>query len=105
MVEIHVYGKLRRYVKDLQRSRNSVITLEPRPEETLASLLGHAGIPVDEINHIFFNSNLLATRTSMAPYLGYQQSRSNLFDWNLNIPVGNGDRIGLFGRDMPILGM
>jgi hypothetical protein len=105
MVEIHVYGKLRRYVKDPQRSHNSVITLEPRPEETIASLLGHVGIPVDEINHIFFNANLLATHTSMAPYLGYRQSRSDLFDWDLNISVGDGDRIGLFGKDMSILGM
>jgi hypothetical protein len=105
MVEIHVYGKLRRYVKDLQRDRNSAIILKSRPEETIASLLGHVGIPVDEINHIFFNSNLLATHTSTAPYLGYQQSRSDLFDWDLNIPVGDGDRIGLFGKDMPILGM
>jgi len=67
--------------------------------------VGRVGIPVDEINHIFFNSKLLATRTSTAPYLDYRQVRSNLFDWDLSIPVDDGDRIGLFGRDMSVLGM
>ena len=105
MVEIHVYGKLRRYIKDHQRGSASVITLAPRRDETIASLLGHVGIPVGEINHIFFNSKLLATRTSTAPYMDYQQVRSNLFDWDLRLPVDDGDRIGLFGRDMSVLGM
>ena len=105
MIEIHVYGKLRRYIKDHQRGGSSVIMLAPRRDETIASLLGHVGITVDEINHIFFNSKLLATHTSTALYLDYQQVRSNLFDWDLSIPVDDGDRIGLFGRDMSMLGM
>ena len=105
MVEIHVYGKLRRYAGDPQRKHNSVVMLEPRPGETITSVLAHVGVPVDEIQHIFFNSKLHATRTSTAPYLDYQQSRSDLFDWDLDVPVGNGDRIGLFGKDMSILGM
>jgi hypothetical protein len=63
------------------------------------------GIPHEEINHIFFNAKLLASRTKMASFFGYQQAGSNLSDWNLNVRVGRGDRIGLFGRDMAILGM
>ena len=105
MVEIHVYGKLRRYAQEFARARHSIIALEPSADETIASLLGQMAIPVDEIHHIFFNSTLLATRNSLAAYLDYPQSRSNLSDWDLNIPVGEGDRIGLFGRDMALLGM
>ena len=105
MVEIHVYGKLRGYVKDIRADHQSVLALEPQPKETIASLLALAGIPVDEINHIFFNAKLLASRSRMAPYMGYVQSRSSVLDWNLEIPVKNGDRIGLFGMDMPVLGM
>jgi len=105
MIELHIYGKLRHYAKDLRHSRNCVIMLEPRFDETIASLLGQAAIPVDEINHIFFNSKLLATRTKMASFLGYPQAGASLFDWDLEVPVGDGDRIGLFGRDMAILGM
>jgi hypothetical protein len=105
MAEIHVYGKLRRYVNNGQNDRHVVITLDPRGDETLESLLKHMEIPVDEINHVFLNAKLLATRTSMAPYMGFQQYRSSLFDWDLDIPVGAGDRIGLFGMDMAMLGM
>jgi hypothetical protein len=62
-------------------------------------------IPVEEINHIFFNAKLLASRTRMASFFGYEQAGSSLSDWNLNVHVDKGDRIGLFGRDRAILGM
>lgn len=105
MVEIHLYGKLRHHVNSSRPGNGGVIMLEPRPEETIASLLTHAEIPVDEINHIFFNSNLMASRAKMASYMGFRQSNSDLSDWNLDVPVDNGDRIGIFGRDMALLGM
>ena len=104
-MEIHLYGKLRRYAKEARPTSDCTIMPEPGPGETIASLLAHMGIPVDEINHIFFNSKLLASRSSMAPFMGYVQARSSLYDWNLNVPVNNGDRIGLFGTDMAVLGM
>ena len=103
MVEIHLYGRLRHYVNG---SRDGgVIRLEPGPDETIASLLVHTGIPVDEINHIFFNSKLLATRTKAAAFLGFRQANADLSDWDLDVPVDDGDRVGLFGRDMAVLGM
>jgi hypothetical protein len=105
MVEIHLYGKLRSYTRDPQKGRGAVAVPVRRPDETIASLLEDVGIPVDEVNHIFLNAKLLATRTSAAPYMGYQQARSDPSDWDLNVPVGDGDRLGLFGKDMPILGM
>lgn len=105
MVEIHVYGQLRGYVKDTRTDHQSVLALQPHRDETIASLLALAGIPVDEINHVFFNAKLLASRSRAAPYMGYVQSRSSAMDWNLEIPVKDGDRIGLFGMDMPVLGM
>jgi hypothetical protein len=105
MIEIHLYGKLRGYAKSAQPSPAGVIMLEPRPGETIASLLAHMGIPSEEINHIFFNAKLLATRNKTASFFGYEQAGSSLSDWSLNVQVGMGDRIGLFGRDMAILGM
>jgi hypothetical protein len=105
MVEIHLYGKLRNYTGDFRAGQDCVIRLEPSSHETMESLLLNAGIPVDEVNHIFFNAKLHATRTRMASFYGYRQSRSDLADWNLNVPVADGDRIGLFGTDMAMLGM
>jgi hypothetical protein len=105
MVEIHVYGKLRRYATNGQSARASVIALEPDTRETLTSLLARAGIPVEEINHIFFNGNLLVSRAKAASFMGFTQTGSDVSGWDLNVPVDNGDRIGLFGRDMALLGM
>jgi hypothetical protein len=105
VVEIHLYGRLRRYARDPKKGRGAVAVLARGGDETIASLLENVGIPVDEVNHIFLNAKLLATRTLAAPFMGYLQARSDPFDWDLNIPVDDGDRLGLFGRDMPILGM
>jgi hypothetical protein len=105
MVEIHLYGKLRYHVENPKPGHNVVVRLEPAPGETIASLLEDIGIPADEVNHIFVNAKLLSTRTAAAALYGYPQSGDTLHDWQLTAPVQRGDRIGLFGRDMAILGM
>ncbi len=105
MVEIHLYGKLRRYSGGTQVGSDSVLMLESSPDETIATLLAGEGIPVEEINHIFVNAKLLSTRTSMGKFYGYQQVGESLSQWDLSMPVGDGDRLGLFGKDMAILGM
>ena len=103
MVEIRLFGKLRRYAPDIQARRGNVIRVSPEPDETVEMLLTRLQIPIDEIYSIFFNSKLLAARTGMAKWLGHQQVRTNPFDWNLNVKVKSTDRIGLFGRDMAAL--
>ncbi len=55
MVEIHLYGKLRRYAQDIQSDRGNVIRVSPGSDETLGMLLARLEIPVDEIYSIFFN--------------------------------------------------
>ena len=103
MIEIHFYGKLRRYSRESDVVRDSVVMVEPSHDETVASLLEKVGIPFDELYNIFLNHKLLATRSLMARWLAYQQVRSNPFDWGLDVAVKSGDRLGLFGRDMALL--
>lgn len=105
MVEIHLYGKLRRYGYRTRPGQNCVLALEARPGETVSSLLARAGIPVDEVSHIFLNSRLLASRARAAALYGYLQSRADVHDWSLEFPVGDGARLGLFGPDMALLSM
>jgi hypothetical protein len=105
MVEVHLYGKLRSYSQGSCNGSDCVLMLEPRAGETVSSLLAHHGIPAEEVNHIFLNAKLLATRNSMGAFYGYPQAGSSISDWELTTPVNSGDRIGLFGRDMAILGM
>jgi hypothetical protein len=103
MVDIRIYGKLRRYAKDIPTDSDNVIRVSPEPDETLETLLARLNIPVDEIYSIFFNSKLLAARSGMASMVGYRQVRGNPYNWDLNVTVNPSDRIGLFGRDMAAL--
>ncbi len=103
MVTIHLYGKLRRYVKESEALQGNVMKVAPKSDETLEQLLARVGIPLDEIYNIFFNSKLLATHSPMAHWMRYQQVHANPLEWRLDIAVKAGDRIGLFGRDMAAL--
>ncbi len=103
MVEIRIYGKLRRYAQDIPTDSDNVIRITPDSDETLDLLLTRLGIPLAEIYSIFFNSKLLAARTGMAKWIGYRQVHSDPFDWDLKVTVKSSDRIGLFGRDMAAL--
>ena len=100
MAEIRIYGKLRRYTKDLPTDSQNAIRISTGSDETLETLLARLNIPVDEIYSIFFNSKLLAARSGMASIVGYRQVGGNPYNWDLNIAVNHSDRIGLFGRDM-----
>jgi hypothetical protein len=103
MVEIRIYGKLRRFAQDIPTDSDNVIRLSPEHDETLDGLLARLGIPVDEIYSIFYNSKLLAARSGMASMVGYRQVRSNPYNWDLNVAIKPADRLGLFGRDMAAL--
>ncbi len=103
MTEIHLYGKLRVYAGGENSAIDNVIRIKPGLDDTIGSLLSRAGIPAGEIFHIFFNFKLLATRNTMAGCLGYQQAREDPHNWDLNIAVSDGDRLGIFGRDMSAL--
>jgi len=103
MVEIHLYGRLRRYGPDDDRTGSHVLRVDPRTSETVESLILRLNIPLEEIYTVFFNSKLLAARSKMAVWIGYQQQRQDPFDWTLDVPVKAGDRLGLFGRDMAAL--
>ena len=100
MVEIRIYGKLRRYAKD---SPDGIIRVSPDPDESLKDLIDRLGIPLEDIYSIFYNSKLLAARSGMAAWIGYRQANANPFDWDLSLTVSSSDRIGLFGRDMAAL--
>ena len=100
MVDIHLYGKLRRYAED---SPDSIIRVTPESDETLDLLLKRMEIPLSDIYSIFYNSKLLAARSGMARWIGYPQVHATPFDWDLSVTLQRSDRIGLFGRDMAAL--
>jgi len=105
MVEVHLYGNLRRHAPDPRADRETVVRVEVRPGETVEAVLKRLGISADEVSHIFRNGALLTTCNSMAPWLRYQQAGEGApnCDLGLGVEVGDGDRLGIFGRDMPLL--
>lgn len=99
MVEVHLYGKLRRHAPNARASGESVVRLEPQPEETVRTALNRTGVSPDEVYHVFLNGAVLSTRNSMAPWLRYPEAEGQGWDTR----VHDGDRLGLFGRDMALL--
>jgi hypothetical protein len=102
MVEIHLYGKLRSYTPEDAEARGLVL-IDQRRDETLGEVIQRIGLHIEQLYHVFYNSKLLATRNTMAPYLEYRQVHADPFQWDLGIELQDGDRIGIFGRDMPAL--
>jgi len=106
MVEIHLYGSLRRYASDPRPDRESVVRLAPQPGETVGTTLERLGISPSDISHIFLNGALLSTRNSMAPWLKYQRvpgASEQIVSPGLHTSVQSGDRLGLFARNMGLL--
>ncbi len=105
MIEVRLYGKLRRFGPDPRGDREAIVRLEAKPGKTVGDVLARLGIPQTEIAHIFLNGRLLTTCNSMAPWLRYQRVREDVptCEPNLDHPLCDGDRLGLFGRDMAML--
>ena len=103
MIEIHFYGNLRGYAPDNRPSSNSMTAMAIDAGDTVETILDRLEIETDQISTIFVNSKLFVSRSPMAHWLGYVQVRDNPLDWDLSLTVKDGDRIGLFGRDMPAL--
>jgi len=81
-VEIHLYGKLRRFAPDRDPASDSILRLPAAPGDTIGALLDRIGIPREELGaNVFLNGE----------YSG------------LSRPVRPGDRLGVFPDDMQLL--
>ena len=103
MIEMRLYGKLRRQSAINEIRETGILHLTPDSGETLSSLLKRIGVNAEEAHSIFLNAKLLAARSNMARWLRYQGATDNPLEWNLDIPLNSGDRVGIFGRDMAAL--
>jgi len=105
MVEIHLYGGLRRLAIDPRPDRDSIVRLEPEPGETVETVLEWLGVRPAELSHVFLNGALLSSDNTMAKWLDYRTARAgeSRQAQGLDTPVCRGDRLGLFARDMALL--
>ena len=82
MIEVHLYGKLRRFAEDPSPNGDSIILVPARECENIGDIVDRVGIPREELGrNIFLNGNLSA----------------------LNRAVHDGDRLALFPTDMTLL--
>ncbi len=105
MIEVHLYGDLRRYAEETSTGNKAVVQLVTDSHETIGSVLRQIGIDPAEVGHIFLNHQLLDTCCSMAPWLGYQSAEERIpaGESYLDAPVRPGDRLGIFPRKMAML--
>lgn len=82
MIEVHLYGKLRRFSDNLNPARDSIVYVPARNGVTIGDVARRIGIPENELGpNIFLNGEYSA----------------------LSRKVKNGDRLGLFPDDMQLL--
>ncbi len=82
MIEIHLYGKLRRFANKQDPTGDSVLHVPVEGGETIEDIVRRIGIPREELGrNIFLNGQISA----------------------LGRNVKDGDRLGLFPWDMSLL--
>ena len=105
MIEVHLYGDLRRYAEETSTGNKAVVQLSTNNQETVGDVLSQIGIDPAEVGHVFLNHQLLDTCCVIAPWLGYQSAEERIPAEGsyLDAPVRSGDRLGIFPRRMAML--
>lgn len=82
MIRVHLYGKLRRFADNSDPTSQSVAPVPWQPGDTVARIVERLGVLLTELgSNIFLNGRYA----------------------NLESPVQDGDRLGLFPDDMQLL--
>ncbi len=82
MIEVHLYGKLRRFAEQTDSSSASIVRVPPGDGATLLDVILQIGIPLEDLGaNLFVNGRYAA----------------------LERTVSDGDRVGLFPDDMQLL--
>lgn len=82
MIEVHLYGKLRRFTDNLDPACESIVRIPTKKGDAIVDIARRIGIPDKDLGpNIFLNGEYSA----------------------LTRKVKNGDRLGLFPDDMVLL--
>lgn len=81
MIDVHLYGKLRALAPNSAMDADSVLHVPVSDGDTIADVLARIGIAPEEVAHLFLNHE----------YSGLRRR------------VRDGDRLGVFARDMALL--
>jgi molybdopterin converting factor small subunit len=82
MIEVRLYGKLRRFTDNQDPSRDSIVNVPVQNGDSIKTIAQRIGIPLEEMgSNIFLNGEYSA----------------------LERKVSDGDRLGIFPDDMKLL--
>lgn len=81
MIDVHLYGKLRALAPNPAMDADSVLYIPVNDGDTIADVLARIGIAPEEVAHLFLNHEYSSLRRR----------------------VRDGDRLGVFARDMALL--
>jgi hypothetical protein len=81
MIELHLYGKLRRFTSEHSAAGESVLSVACQDGDSIGEILTRLGVPHEETSNIFVNGELCA----------------------LSKAVRDGQRVGVFPDDMALL--
>jgi len=82
MIEVHLYGKLRRFSGSAEATSQSIVLVEAQRGDNVGRVVDRLGIPRNELGSNIFLNGTYAT---------------------LEASVQDGDRLGLFPDDMQLL--
>ena len=82
MIEVHLYGKLRRFSDNQDPTRDSIIYVPAKKGDTIEDIVRRIGIPLEELgSNIFLNGRYFP----------------------LGRKVKDGDRLGIFPDNMAMI--
>jgi molybdopterin converting factor small subunit len=82
MIEVYLYGKLRRFTDNQDPSRDSIVHVPTEDGDTIEDIVSRIGIPFEELgSNIFLNGRLFP----------------------LEMKAKAGDRLGIFPDDMQMI--
>ena len=82
MIDVHLYGKLRRFTGDTNPRKEAVLRMEVEGGETISEVIRRIGIPPEELGrNVFLNGEVSAPERT----------------------VKDGDRLGIFPDNMQLI--
>jgi hypothetical protein len=103
LIEVRLFGELRRYTCDPKSPSGAVVYLSANGANTVAQVLAQLGIEPQEVSNIFVNGRLLP-RSAYPITLGYPLAATTPLttEGTLGTSVRAGDRLGIFPTNMGV---
>ena len=104
MIEVRLFGDLRRYAKDARPASDTILYLPAAETATVGQVLARIGIDPGEVSHVFLNGRLLP-RALYPITLGYPLAAPQPLtpERHWSTPVQKGDRVGIFPANMGVV--